>query len=182
MADDAGLDDEARKSAGPEVPVRAWVEQLARAGLQKETVAALAQLLPKRNAVGWALETIRRTAAPAAGTAPAAALQAVEEWLENPDEDRRHRAGETAADAGYGSAAGCLALAVFLSGGNLAPKDTPAMAEPPPYLCGRTVAGSIALAIASQPKDAPEHQRRALQDGFRLAEQTGVWKAIERRA
>lgn len=150
--------------------------------MHRESVAALAQLLPKRNAIGWALEVIRRISPPAAGTAPAAALESVERWLEDPEDDRRRQAAETAAKAGYGSPAGCLALAVFLSGGNMAPKNTPALAEPPPHLCGRTVAGSIGLAVAARPAEAAEQNRLALQEGFRLADQTGVWKAVERRA
>src|SRR5579862_7333544 len=68
LCQDAGLDEKACEGAPPDQPVRAWVEQLARNGQQRETVAALAQLLPARNAVAWALGVIRRIVPPAAGT------------------------------------------------------------------------------------------------------------------
>jgi len=182
LCDSAGLDEKAREGANPDMPVRAWVEQLARTGMHRETVAALAQLLPKRDTIGWGLGAVRRIQPPAAGTPAGTALESVEHWLENPDDERRHLASDAAKRAGYGSPAGCLALAVFLSGGNMAPKNTAASAEPPPHLCGRTVAGSISLAVASDPPKAPQSYRAVLEDGFRLAEQTGVWKAAERRA
>ncbi len=56
----AQLGEEARALAAPEMPVRTYVEQLARAGRLRDAATALAQLLPKKKAITWGLESVRK--------------------------------------------------------------------------------------------------------------------------
>ncbi|HZU28635.1 MAG TPA: hypothetical protein VFA04_24130 [Bryobacteraceae bacterium] len=147
--------------------------------MHRDAIAVLGQVLPSRVGILWALDSVRRIAPPAEGSAAAAALLAVEEWLNDPNDDRRRAAGDLASKAGYGSPAGCIGLAVFLSGGSMGPKDSPGP-EPKPGLCGRAISGGISLAVATDPRNAPQHRRAILDDGFRRADQAGIWKATAR--
>src|ERR1035437_1844565 len=88
-----------------------------------DAVRFLAHALPKREAVWWGWFCARR----AAGQNPLpkikAALDAAEKWIAQPNEEKRRDAMAAAQVAGFGTAAGCAALAAFLSGGSLAPPD-----------------------------------------------------------
>jgi hypothetical protein len=171
LCDRAALDEEARQLAGPDVPLRAYIEQLAAAGRLREAVAALAQLLPKRDAVAWALESIRRV--PAATVKP---MEAIERWLADGSDENRRSALAAAEQSGIGTPPGCLCLAIFLSGGSLAPPDTQVAPEPEPYLCAQMAAGAMALAVALDPIHATEHFRAILDRGFHLAQGRKIWE------
>src|SRR6476661_7380960 len=168
----AALDDEARNLARPDLPVRAYVEQLAAGGRLREAIAVLAQLLPNRNAVAWALESIRRVPDAAA----AKPVEAVERWLADSNDETRRGAWVSAEHAGVDTPAGCLALAVFLSGGSLAPPETQVAPEPEPHLCGQIAAGAISMAVASDPVNAPDHFRAILDRGFQLVRELKIWE------
>jgi hypothetical protein len=167
----AALDDQARELAKPDVSARAYVEQLAAGGRLREAIAGLAQLLPNREAVAWGLESIRRV--PAAKEQPA---EAVERWLADANDETRRAALAAAERAGIGTPAGCLSLAIFFSGGSLAPPDTQVAPEPEPHLCLRMVAGAIAMAVALDPPNAADHFRAILDRGFHLAKELKIWE------
>ena len=69
LCDRVELDEEARQLAAPDMPVRAYVEQLASGGRLREAAASLAQLLPKKDAIAWGLDSVRRVPAAAAAGA-----------------------------------------------------------------------------------------------------------------
>jgi hypothetical protein len=165
----AELDEEARQVAPPETPARTYVEALARAGRVREAIAALAQLLPRHDAIAWGLESIRRIG-------PPAALKSVEDWLAEPTEERRRAAMQAAGTAGYATAGGCLALAVFLSGGSVAPVGAPVEPQPAPNLCGKMVACAMALAAAADPQHASGHLRSFQDRGWAVANERNVWE------
>ena len=61
-----------------------------------------------------------------------------------------------------------LAFAVFLSGGSLAPRDSPAVSpEPPPHICGRIGGRAMSLAVALDPRNASDLLRSFSTRGFR---------------
>ncbi len=74
-----------------------------------------------------------------------------------------------AEQAGIATPAGCLGLAVFLSGGSLAPPDTPVAPEAEPQLSGRMTAAALALAVALDPQHETEHFRAFVDSGFKMA-------------
>ena len=176
LCDRAELDEQARELARPEMPVRAYLEQLASGGRLREAAAGLAQLLPKRDAVAWGLECIHRVPAAAAKPTAGRALEAIEQWLADANDERRRAALPAAEHAGIGTPAGCLAFAIFLSGGSIAPPDTQVAPEPEPHLCARMVAGAIAMAAALDPQNATEHFRAFLDRGFHLAAECKLWE------
>jgi hypothetical protein len=175
LCDRAGLNEEAREMASPNMAIREYIQHLAQSERLRDAIRALAQLLENHDSIAWGLASIQRintvSAKPAAGTA----VRSVEHWLADPNDERRRAAMQAAEQAGFGTAAGLLALAVFLSGGSMAPADAPVSPEPAPHLCARAVTGAMALAVAWEPQNAAVLLRSFLDHGFRVAEQRKIW-------
>lgn len=172
----AELDEELQQTAAPDLPVRDFIQQLARGERLPEAVGVLAQAMPKREAIAWGLESVRQVEAALAKPKSAPALQAVDDWLAKPEEPRRRAAHEAAQQAGYGTPAGCLGLAVFLSGGSMAPESAPVAPEPEPHLCAKIVAGAILMAAVADPSNAPKHFLSFLDRGFARADEIKLWE------
>src|SRR5262249_50801446 len=125
---------------------------------QQETDALqyLAFALPKREAIWWGCLCVWHVSRPELPAPEAEAVQAVVRWVQEPTEPRR-RAAEKASEptGGTFTRAGCLALAVVLSGGSLAPPGVPAV-PPPPHLSAYILAQMMALAAALKQPEFPE--------------------------
>src|SRR5215467_2338008 len=104
----AEFDEDARELAVPGMPLRAYVEKLASSGRLRDATAALAQLLPKKDAIRWGMESVRKV--PEAAKRPGAegAMQAVDAWLGAADDATRRAAMQAAERAGVATPAGCL--------------------------------------------------------------------------
>lgn len=155
------LGDEARALLRPDASVPQFLDALITAGHLLDAVKFLAQALPKPQAIAWACQCLRQLQA-LSTPAQEQALAACDAWLKQPDDERRRAAFTAAEKAGLDSPAGCTALAVFFSGGSLAPPNVPAV-PPADYLTGRTVGNAIVLAVVSrEPHKAPEKFRHCL--------------------
>src|SRR5262249_46204494 len=131
---------------------------------------------PKRKAVWWACLCSRQVY----GTSPppviAGALQAAEKWVTGPSEEHRRAAFAAAEAAGFGTPAGCAAVAAFWSHGSLGP---PHVATIPPgdYLTARGVAGAVMLAaVLTDPEKAADKNRRFMALGVDVANGNNRWK------
>lgn len=172
----AGLNGEAQKLAQSGLPARTLIEQLVRGGEIRSGLGALAQVLPKAEAIAWGLASIR-SVEPAIQTAGApGAVQAIEKWLAEPGEERRRAVREAADRAGIATPAGCLGMAVFYSGGSIGPAESPVSPEPARHVCGKMVAGAIALAVALDPVRAAERLRGFFDGGMRRANELKIWE------
>src|SRR6516165_5276303 len=145
IAENAELEDEARKLLADQQTPRQFVEVLVQKGLLADACRFLGQALPKREAVWWALQCVRQ--AGGANSTPSAAkcLQAAETWVLSPKEDSRQAAKPLADAAGIATPAGAVALAVFFHGGSMTPDDLP-LVPPPEHLTGATAANAVLLA------------------------------------
>src|SRR5581483_7205956 len=92
-----------------------------------DAIRFLAFALPKREAIWWAARCARSVAATGLPPEQQAALQIAERWCVAPSEELRRSAMEASEKAQLKSPAGCAALAVFFSGGSLAPPNVPAV-------------------------------------------------------
>lgn len=135
-----------------------------------DAVRLLAHALPPREAIRWAADCAKGSA----DSAPAAAaLASVEAWLTDSGEPNRRACGEAAVVAGYATASGAAALAVFLSGGSIAPTDRPAV-PPGEHLTSRAVANAVILAaLAGERGKATERYFQYLKEGISLATRAG---------
>ena len=83
------------------------------------------------------------------------AIQKASDWANQPTETNRRLCGTTAEDLDYQGVSGTLMLAVFLSGGNIAPEDCEEEVQPEPFSFGQAAAGAVMLATATvDPEDS----------------------------
>ena len=146
----------------------AFLERLIDGRHVRDALGFLAHALPKREAVGWAARCVRLAGGPASPEQQAA-LEAVERWRLEPSEDLRRAAMAAAEKAQLNNPAGCAALAVFFTGGSLAPPDVPVV-PPGEGLTARAVAGAVLMAaVVSEPEKAEEKYQRFLEHGLAAA-------------
>jgi hypothetical protein len=143
-----------------------------------DAVTFMAAALPTREAVWWSYVCVcaREPHGGAALSATdAAALAATLAWVCEPTEHNR-RAAKDAADATeLATAAGLVGLAVFFSGGSIAPPDAPAV-EPAEHLAAQTVRGAVmAAAVMHMPQNAEDHYRDFLKLALDIAQRRLRW-------
>jgi hypothetical protein len=174
------LGDEARTLLDDAMTPRQFLDRLRAAGLHADAAKLVAHALPKRQAVWWAYLGVTQMLGPKASPQAAAALEASRAWVADPNDDHR-RAAFTAADqAGFDTAPACVALAVFFSGGSLAPPDfQPAPA--PEHVTGSMVAAALALAVVlEEPEKAPQKYDALLQTAIDVADNKNLLPGIKK--
>ena len=173
----AELSDEATALAAagnPSPP--AFVASLIEGEHFADAVRFLAHALPKREAVWWAWVAARNAAGAEPAPAIKNALDATERWIVQPTEEHR-RAAMTAGEAAeFGTAAGCAALAAFMTGGSMAPPDNPAV-PPPEFMTAKAVAGSVTLAAVAKPDQTKAQFSDFVKIGMEVADRTKLWAA-----
>jgi hypothetical protein len=151
------------------------VQSLAASGLVEDAVRFVAYSLPKREAVWWAWVCARRAAGAEAPPKIKGALDATEKWIAQPTDENRRVLLPAAEEADMGTAAGCAAIAAYLSGGSLAPPGVQAV-PPAPYLTARAVASAIVLAaVAGEPEQTQEKLRASLDQGLDVVNRIKLW-------
>jgi hypothetical protein len=99
-----------------------------------------------------------------------AACRAAVQWIMQPSEEWRVAALAPAQAAGPTSPAGGLAMAVYQSGGNVAPPNAPPT-PPPPFAPAKAVAGAVKMACTkADPVKIVETQRLFLELAVGMAE------------
>jgi hypothetical protein len=176
MCEVAEVEEEARallrEGQTPQSLVAALVEEERYA----EAVRLLAHALPKREAIWWAWTSARRVLAGDPPPKVRLALEATERWIRQPSEEARRPMLQIAEAAELGTPAGCAALAVFLSGGSIAPPTAPVV-EPAEFAAAKAIGGGVVLAaVATEPERAPEKFREFIAQGVHIAERIGLWR------
>ena len=183
LVERAHVADDAVALAPPGGDGGALVQALMANGKAPEALRVLAAALPPREGVWWAWVSARHAAqlsAPDGVPAPAvtAALTAVEQWIANPDEDRRRAAWAAGERAGLETAAGCAAAAVFFTSGSVAPPDV-TLVPPPAGIDRMLVGNAVALAAAANPQHFEALAGAYIAQGLEVVKQSGGWdKAI----
>jgi hypothetical protein len=126
----------------------------------------VAQCLPRAEAIRWAAACLSGMAA-SNDPKRLVARKAVNRWLAEPSDANRRLAFEAGEAAGFGSAEGAACLAVFLSGGSLAPAEQQQGVPPPSGGCGQAVAGAVLMAALN---DDPVNFDARLTQALALAE------------
>jgi hypothetical protein len=183
LAERAGVADEAKALAATCADGGAFVQSLVAKGKPAEALQVIAAALPPREGVWWAWVSARhasQAATPGATPPPAIAeaLAAVEQWISQPDDERRRAAWAAGERAGLDTAAGCAAAAVFFTSGSVAPKDVTLV--PPPAGIDRMLAGNaVALAAATDPSHFEALAGAYIAQGLEVVKQLGGWdKAV----
>lgn len=105
----------------------------------------IAHCLPRLDAVRW-LAAGLASMAPTSVARRLAARKAVNRWVAEPSDANRRLAYQAGENAGFDTAEGCACLAVFLSGGSLAPPAQEQAVQAPPAAFGLALAGAVLLA------------------------------------
>jgi hypothetical protein len=183
LVERAHLADDVAPLAAASADGAALVQALVADGKTPEAFRVIAAALPPREGVWWAWVSARHaTQLAAAGAEPpaplAAALAAVEQWIANPDDDRRRAAWAAGQAAGLDTAAGCAAGAVFFTNGSIAPADVTPV--PPPAGIDRMLSGNaVGLAAAVHPEHFEALADAYIAQGLEVVKQLGGWdKAI----
>ncbi|HLJ71590.1 MAG TPA: hypothetical protein VKU03_09750 [Roseiarcus sp.] len=134
---------------------------------KKSALAYLAFLLPRREAVWWALQCV---AALSPRDAEDAALQAAEAWVRAPEEERRRAALDIGQTADRRRPSTWLAWAAARSGGSMtAPDQKPQPAQP--SSCARAANAAVILAACAGDAQAiPQRLQACAEAGIRFAE------------
>jgi hypothetical protein len=145
-------------------PSLKFLDGLTSAGELINAIAFLAYLLPRREAVWWACQSVR-TLTPQLPKAEQPALEAAEAWVKEPEEDRRRDALMCGVEGKRLSPTTWLALAAGWAGGVAMP-GVPF----PPYQTARAAATAINVAVsrvAVGERDAG--MKKCIENGKQLA-------------
>jgi hypothetical protein len=148
-------------------PPEAFFDRLLEQGRDDDAAMFLGQALPRYEVVAWAAQTVRDLAPANLAAQDAEALDAALRWLTDPSDNRRRAAFDAAAKASGTSPQRMCALAVFFSGGSLAPADLEPLPAPKDA-AGKFAAGAV-LTAATRSGRRQEGLRAALALGEALA-------------
>jgi hypothetical protein len=158
----ADLSGEAQALMREEMTPAQFLDTLDQHALFQDAVRFLAHKLAVNTAIRWGHTCVKDLAPPGPDPRSEPAMSATARWLQLPDDSARRQAREAADQGGVDTAAGCLAMAVALSGGSITPPGAPEIV-PPPYSANKLVAVSIMVAVLSHtPEKSAERYRRAL--------------------
>lgn len=116
-----------------------------RADRPMEAMHFIAHCLPRLDAVRWLAQCLT-TMTPTNQARRLAARKAVSRWLVEPSDANRRLAYDAGDAAEFSTAEGCACLAVFFSGGSMAPATQEQPVPPPSGAFGQALASAAILA------------------------------------
>ncbi|HVM99754.1 MAG TPA: hypothetical protein VMT68_06030 [Caulobacteraceae bacterium] len=150
-------------------PPEAYFRNLRSASRLEAAVFFLGMALPRQETVAWAARAVRDLVEGMERPRPDTdALRAALLWVQDPSEGRRRAAFDAAQNAEMTSPERLAAMAVFLSGGSMAPENVQPVPAPPD-VAGRIGAGAILVAASRRP-DRVAAINRALDAGDEIAQ------------
>lgn len=144
------LEDEGRSLLADDQTPQEFASLLAERGLFRDAVRFTAAWLPKRDAVLWGCRCVREFLGEKLSTEDDAAIQIAERWSAEPTEKLRRDAERIAEQIDDRTPVGWLAMAVFWSGGSLAPPDNDPV-PPAGHLTAAAVTAALLLTAAQAP-------------------------------
>jgi hypothetical protein len=133
-----------------------------------QAVSFCAYILPRREAVAWGCQSLRRMQ-PQPRQAEIAALAAAESWAREPEEESRREALSVGMLGDVRTAAVWLALAAGWSGGSMMPPEFAAMPSAPHQTARAVRAGLLIAMTQISPDLIANVVQPCLEDGMRLA-------------
>lgn len=166
VAELMGVDEDSRPAEG--IKPNAYYAERRTAGDLEQAVAFIGHALPRHEGVAWAAQVLdERAREEKLKPRDRQALDVAMRWVGEPNDDHRRAAYEAAGTASENSAESLLALAVYFSGGSIAPPDLQPVL-PPPEISGRL--GSAAVIVAAhRSADSKAAMARALDLGEQVA-------------
>ena len=130
--------------------------------MYQDAISLAAAQMPKRDAIGWAMECIHSTGR-RLGADETLALGGVQGWLDDPSDSNRREAKVAAAKTGLTEPGSWLAMGAFWSEGSMAPADQP-MVESPWQLTTKAIVAALMIdATKGDPTMAPKRYEHYLE-------------------
>jgi len=131
-------------------------------------VSFCAYVLPRREAVSWGCQSLRRIQ-PQLAPAEISALAAAERWVREPEEQFRREALKVGMLGDVRMPAVWTALAAGWSGGSMMPPEYPAMPAAP-HQTARAVRAGLLIAMTQLPHDLTSKvMKTCLENGIQMA-------------
>ena len=148
------LSAEGRALLAPEAKPRAFLDLLLQNNRHEDAAQLMSHALPKREAVWWACQCLRKSAELSKSALEIVA--AAESWSVDPTDEQRRKTFELAELASFEPPTCFLGMAVFFSGGSLSLPNLPPV-EPKEHLTGTMIGNAVKLAaLAGDAAKAPE--------------------------
>lgn len=147
----------------------AFFHDLRAQGEVMAAVAYVATALPKLEAIAWGLASLPPLVDTDRHRAARMLLRdTARRWLDEPDDENRRAVERLTETADREWPEALIGMAIFFSGGSIAPEDTPPVPADA-SLCGQLIAGAIQSLVASHAHAGPEFANRILDLADRLA-------------
>lgn len=151
-----------------------FITQLVEQKIWGAATEFLAYALPKREAIWWLCQMIRENKK-FTGPKQEAALEGAEKWVREPGDEARRAACDLSDQAGLTTPAGLAAMAVFYSGGSLAPPELDDV-EPEETLTARICRGGLTLcAVRDRFPEANVAREQIVTAGIAIAKGAETW-------
>jgi hypothetical protein len=161
--------DDVNKLADSAKTPDALIDELAKQGKVHDALRLRAHLLPKREAVWWGCLCVREDVDSPFPAPQVAALEAAEDWVREPDEDRRRNAEKQSEAAKYSGAGATLALSAFWSEGSIAPEGHEDVVADERLTSQGVAAALISAAYHGNASNAPKRMDAFLAKGKEMA-------------
>lgn len=159
---DLDLSEEASAEASSHTSVEEFLTGLITKKLFNDAIRLHVHLLSPANAIAWAAASVQTLLNDDLKPVDLDAIRQASEWADKPSEVIRRECGKKAEELDYDGVGGTLALAAFLSGGNIAPEDFEEEVQPEPFSFGQATAGAVMLAAANIEPDDTEEMMSAI--------------------
>lgn len=174
VAREIPLSDDARALLTSEQTPDQFLAAIDNRHLHADAIHFLSRWLSSRDAVWWACLCVWHTRRPGpTSKVEEEALQSALRWVVEPNERHRRAAEFAGSLAGLGTPAGCVAMAVFWSGGSISLPNLPVV-EAPKDAASTTIAQAVLFSATGLPGEN-EHRRRFVQLGRDVAAGRNRW-------
>lgn len=154
---------------------QAYFERLLATGYLAEARRILAHAMPKRRALWWACLCAQDAYRNELPEPVARAVGAVTRFVQDPSEANRREAERVGRELPGSRLEGCLAMAAFLSEGNISLPHLPVV-QPKPHVTGRLVGVCVYLAsVIRSAAHYKQHLHRYLDMGVDIARGMNLW-------
>jgi len=161
----------AQSDVGVEVnddPALEFLRKLVKQQNWRAAVSYCAYLLPRREAVWWGCQSLRRLERHLAPK-ESSALDLAEAWVRDPEDDQRRAALDCGGQADYRAPATWMALAAGWSGGSIVPPHL-GTAPAAPDQTARAIRAGLMIAMSCVPNgELDKLMNVCLEDGMKLA-------------
>lgn len=171
----AEFDDDAKSLINGAATPKALVQKMLDHKKFVEAFRAVAHGLPRREAVWWAAQCVRRLASKLSDQ-DQQTLVAAETWCAEPSESHRRAAELAAIEAKHETPAAWVAMGAFWSCGSMGPADVPVV-PPGPELIGTATSSAVLMAVvAEEPEKADAKYQTCSKTAFDVAALANRWE------